>query len=257
MANLLSLSTELLVLIYSSSPTIEIAALLSSTNQRLRAVWLEHGGIIIANILEPQIPASKDAVELAILEGTWTHNTHPVNPIPLRLCLSRLLHNADLALSATTEWDEHKVCLSNHLKRFPPRTYTSKQASYYLARKLLLARQRPESRRSLLPPLHKTLVTASIETLHTHDDLLAFLTMNAATHEERLRHGIPKPKEEWSLYDVYDDVQDAPIIRDEWEWVRNVLETAMMDKLKEKNDLEGFMFDDRRAPGYYRQYGRS
>jgi hypothetical protein len=51
-----------------------------------------------------------------------------------------------------------------------------------------------------------------------------------------------------------DDVQNAPIIRDEWDWVRNVLETAMMDKLKGNNDLEGFMFDDRRAPGYYRQY---
>jgi hypothetical protein len=51
-----------------------------------------------------------------------------------------------------------------------------------------------------------------------------------------------------------DDVQNAPIIRDEWDWVRNVLETAMMDKLKGNNDLEGFMFDDRRAPGYYMQY---
>ena len=254
MANLLSLSAELLVLIYSSSPTIQTAALFSGTSQRLRAIWLEHGDIIIASVLEPQTPAYKDAVELAILEETWTHDTHPVNPIPVRLCLSSLLHNADLALSATTEWDKHEICLNNYIQTTPPRTYTSKQASYYLARKLLLARQRHESRVLTLPPLFKTLITSSIETLHTHDDLLAFLTLNDSTHEERLRHDIPKPKEEWSLYDVYDDVQDAPIIRDEWDWVRNVVETALMDKLKGKNDLEGFMFDDRRAAGYYRQY---
>jgi hypothetical protein len=257
MANLLSLSVELLVLIYSSSATIQTAALFSGTNQRLRAVWLEHGDIIIASILEPQTPAYKDAVGLAILEETWTHDTHPANSIPVRLCLSRLLRNADLASSATTQWDKHEKRLNNYIRTTPARTYTSKQASYYLARKLLLARQRPESRTLLLSPLHQTLVTSSIETLHTHDDLLAFLTMNGSTHEERLRHDIPKPKEEWSLYDVYDDVQDAPIIRDEWDWVRNVVETALMDKLEGKNDLEGFMFDDRRAPGYYRQYGRA
>jgi len=86
MANLLSLSAELLVLIFSSSPSIQTAALLSSTNQRLRAVWLEHGDIIIASILEPQTPAYNDAVELAILEETWSHDTHPVTPIPVRLC---------------------------------------------------------------------------------------------------------------------------------------------------------------------------
>lgn len=254
MANLLSLSAELLVLINSSSPTIETVAILSGTSQRLRDVWLEHGDVIIAKILEPQIPAYKDAVDLATLEETWANNTRPVNPIPVRLCLYRLLHNADLASSANTEWDEHEVSSNNYLKRSSPTSYTPKHSSYFLARKLLLAREHPESRASLLPPLHKALVTASIETLHTHADFLAFLTMNGSTHEERLRHGIPKPKEEWSLYDVYDDAQDAPIIRDEWDWVRNVVETAMMDKLKGKNDLEGFMFDDRRAPGYYRQY---
>ena len=256
MANLLSLSAELLVLIFSSSTTVQTAATLSGTSQRLRAVWLEHGDIIIANILQSRIPDYKDAVELAILEETWTHDAHPVNPIPVRLCLSRLLHNADLASSATSEWEEHEVCLNNYLQSPPPRTYTSKQASYYLARKLLLARQRPDSRAVLLPPLFKTLVTSSIMTLHTNDDLLTFLISKDSTHEERLRHDIPKPEEEWSLYDVYDDVQDAPIIRDEWEWVCNVLETAVMDKLEDKNDLEGFMFDDRRTPGYYRQYGR-
>lgn len=254
MANLLSLSAELLVLIFSSSPTIQAATLFSSTSQRLRAVWLEHGDIIIASILKPKTPAYKDAVELAILEETWTSDVRPVNPIPIRSCLSRLLHNVDLASSATAAWNEHELCLDNYLRRPPPRKYTSKHASYYLARRLLLARQRPESRPSILPPLFKALITSSIGTLHTHDDLLSFLTLDGSTHEERLRHGIPKPEEEWSLYDVYDDVQNAPIIRDEWDWVRNVLETALMDKLKGKNDLKGFMFDDRRALGYYRQY---
>jgi hypothetical protein len=227
----LSLSTELLLLTHSSCPIIQAAALFSGTSQRLRAVWLEHGHHIVASILKPYIPAYEDAVHLTILENTWTDNSHPVNPVRIYLCLPRLLHNADLAASATAAWDAH-LRRTRYRKRIPLRTYASKQTSYDLARKLVLARKHPESKALLLPALLNTLVTSSTETLHTHQDLIDFLTFNDSTHEERLRHGISKPEEEWGLYDVYDDVQDVPIIRDEWEWVRDVVEVAMKDRLK-------------------------
>lgn len=50
------------------------------------------------------MPAYKDAVELAILEEIWTDNPHPLDPIPIRLCLPRLLLEGDLASSVTAEW---------------------------------------------------------------------------------------------------------------------------------------------------------
>jgi hypothetical protein len=133
--------------------------------------------------------------------------------------------------------------------------YTSKQASYYLARKVVLARKHPESRALLLPALLNALVTSSTEALNTHRDLVDYLTSNESTHEERLRHDIPKPEEEWTLYDAYDDVRDAPIIRGEWEWVRDVVEIAVKDRLEGNNDLEAFMLDNRRTPGYIVNYG--
>jgi len=50
-------------------------------------------------------------------------------------------------------------------------------------------------------------------------------------------------------------VRDAPIIRGEWEWVRDVVEIAVKDRLEGNNDLEAFMLDNRRTPGYIVNYG--
>jgi len=100
-----------------------------------RAIWLEHSDNIIANILEPRISDYRDAAELAILEETWSDNGYRGDPIPVRLCLSHLLHNADLASSATVGWDAYQAKLRSYQGYRPPKTtYTSIAASYYLTR---------------------------------------------------------------------------------------------------------------------------
>ena len=258
MANLLSLSAELLVLIFSSSATIQTAALLSGTNQRLHAVWLEHGDNIIANVLEPQILAYKDAVELASLEETWTDSSNAVDSIPVRLCLPRLLHNVDLAYSATAGWAAFQARVRSYQGYRPPRTtYTSIEASYYLARQLLFARQCPDSRAILPPALFKRLVDSTTDALVTHIDFNCFLTGSSASRKEQLRHGILKPKEEWTESDFHADSYGDSIIRDCWEWVGDVLDTAMFDRTCGNNNLEGLMFDrpELRSAEHIKDYG--
>ncbi|GAB7322838.1 hypothetical protein MBLNU13_g05403t1 [Cladosporium sp. NU13] len=259
MANLPSLSTELLVLTYSSSPTIQTAALLSRISQRFRAVWLENSDQIIANILEPRILAYKDAAELAILEETWSDNSHQVDQIPIRLCLHRLLHNADLASSATAGWDAYQARVRSYQGYRPPKTtYTSIAASYYLARGLLLARQRPESRALLLPALVKKIVNSSTDAIVTPIDFNCFLTGSSASRKEQLRHDILKPEEEWSESDFHADSYGDLIIYDSWEWVGDVLDTAMFDRTcVNNNNLEGLIFDipELRSPEHIKEYG--
>lgn len=243
---------------YSSSTTVQTAALLSGINQRFRAVWLEHSDQIIASILEPQIPAYKDAVDLAVLEETWTDNSHYVDPVPIRLCLPRLLHNADLAASATAGWDAYRARIRSYQGYCPPKTtYTSIEASYYLARQLLLARQRPESRAPLLPALFKKIINSSTDALITYIDFNCFLTGSSASRKEQLRHDILKPEEEWSESDFHADSYGDLIIYDSWEWVGDVLDTAMFDRTCGNNNLEGLIFDipELRSPEHIKEYG--
>ena len=258
MANLFSLSTELLVLIYTSSPTIQTAILLSCTDQRLRAIWLEHSDNIIANILEPRISDYRDAAELAILEKTWSDNSHRRDSIPVRLYLSHLLHNADLASSATVGWDAYQAKLRSYQGYRPPKTtYTSIAASYYLTRQLLLARQRPESRALLLPALFQKIVDSSTDALITHIDFNCFLTGSSASRKEQLRHDLLKPEEEWSEIDFHADSYGDLIIYDSWEWVGDALDTAMFDRTCGNNNLEGLIFDipELRSPEHIKQDG--
>lgn len=155
-------------------------------------------GSNIANRSSPisynsQIPAYKDAVDLAILEESWTDSNNPPKEFPIRLCLRRLVQNSDLASSATAAWDTNEA--SNSISdSYQTRTYTSIQASYYFTRKLLLACRRPESRADLLLMLYEILRASSIETINTHCDFPCFLTSSYAAYEEQLRHGIPKAK---------------------------------------------------------------
>lgn len=247
MANLLSLSNELLIAIYTASPTIQSAALLSTANRRLRAVWIEHSKPIIASILQPQIPDYEDAVDLAILEETWI-NARPNNPASLHECLPRLLRNADLASLATTEW---AAWLADDLGPSNWRNqvnYTSPHASYYIMRKLYLARIHPEA--DLLPVLYKTLLAASRDTWTTHEEFSGWLTGGYSHDDDKLPHGISKPKEEWTEGDEIDEMMNGYVIWDDWDWVSDVLDAGLVDgryhgsHICHPKTLEEMVFED-------------
>lgn len=262
MATLLSLSTELLIAIYSSSTTIQSAASLSSTDKRLRAIWLEHTDHIIAGILKARIPAFDNAVDLAILEEIWTDKdstqaASPASkeiPTPLRKCLPRLLHNADLASSATAAWkvDLATIPPDHYLRRVSP---TASHHSYYLMRKLLLARRNPKA--NLLRPLYLLLRTLSREVVQTYERFCSFLLGGNADHEVQLPHNIRKPEEEWTEADEFEDEHNGIVLRDDWSWVGDVLDTAMMDDYHGRKNLEGLVLGmpERRSSDHIRQYG--
>jgi hypothetical protein len=98
MADILSLPNKMILNIFAlACPT---AARLASSHRRFRAIWLEHGHVILKDILggawtdafelagyETQILADQDLVDI-VLSGQQT---------PLSLCLPRFLHNARLA----------------------------------------------------------------------------------------------------------------------------------------------------------------
>lgn len=111
MVGLLSLSNELLMIIYRSSPTLHEAANLAAANKELHAGWTKHNDAIVAGKLRSQIPDFEHAVDLATREtqlldtaDSSTGNLDPDSEArpPLRACVSRLLRNAELAASGRT-----------------------------------------------------------------------------------------------------------------------------------------------------------
>lgn len=240
MPTLVCLSNELLIAVYSASPTAQCAISLASTSRRLRAVWLEHSNQIIPNILTSQIPDYEDAVDLAVLEETWT-NTPQSNPHSLRQCLAHLLHNAELASSATAAWNAYIASMGSGYK--PITNITSIPASYYLTRKLCLARQHREAR--LLPALYQTLCASPREAINTHVEFSCFLTSSYNKEHERLKHGIHacKPKEEWTEEDEWYDEQGMHTNVEEWDYATDILDVAMLDRYHGRNhNLEAAMF---------------
>jgi hypothetical protein len=104
MAQLMTLTNELLFLVFIAAPTIQIATRLS-VNRRLRNVWLNDNDRISTAILRPEIPAYEDAVALAMTEARFlspaSSNSAPDNQRPPPyLWLPRLLRNAELASCA-------------------------------------------------------------------------------------------------------------------------------------------------------------
>lgn len=55
-------------------------------------------------------------------------------------------------------------------------------------------------------------------------------------------HGIPKPREEWTVGDEDEFEQRGYVIWSDWEWVGDVLDTAMIDIYHEQNNLKGVVF---------------
>lgn len=237
MANLLCLSNELLIAIYSSSSTLQFAAALSGANKRLRAIWLEHTDHIVTEILKSHIEAYEDALELATLEETWTTDSPATTPVSIRQCLPRLLHNADLAASMAMHWkNKHST---DDGEKSESTTSTSAQASYYLMRKLLLARRHPEA--NLLRSLYTSLRILPEESLDVHEDFSDWLLHSGPSNDDaKASHGILKPEEEWDEYDKVEYRERGCVNWDDWEWVGEVFEGAACDSrhVEEEEEAE-------------------
>lgn len=158
--------------------------------------------------------------------------------VPIRLCLPRILHNADLASSATRAWEAFLAEDPGRLNYRHSMTFTTIPASYYFIRKLLLARQCPEA--CLRPALYQTLCASSKDAVLTHGEFCMFLTTSYADVEERVRHGVLEPEEEWTEADAWK--YNRFVNAEAWEYVNDVLDTAANDRYHGREKLESVMF---------------
>jgi hypothetical protein len=268
MAGLLSLSNELLIAIYSAAPTLASAVFLSGTSRRLRAVWLEHSNHIITSILPTTTPAYEDALDLAVKEETWASSgtsdtqsaqyrlrpaslTTPMT-VPARLCLRRLLQNAQLASSAANAWREHDLkrrsgsIFSRHGSILKDNPNASAEASYYMIRKLLFARRHSEAQ--TMPALYAHLCRLPHSAIRLHADFAEWLRDHDTAYEVKQPHGIIKPKEQWTQDEIWeaDEFCYLHIHWDDWEWVNDVLDLFQMSRNGHYGpaDLKGLMFED-------------
>lgn len=105
---ILSLSNELIINVFLTSPMVYNALRFSGANQLFRDIFIEHETLIIERVLHRQIPAYDDATALAItetrlLDNEMLTNLSPRGRLPLRFCIPGLLRNAELASSACAE----------------------------------------------------------------------------------------------------------------------------------------------------------
>ena len=173
MATLLSLPNEMLICIYTNS-IIESAVSLSSVNRRLHSIWAKHADHVAEIILRRQIPAYQDAVDLAILEETLIDKTQlalpTMNQVSVRLYLSRLVHNASFASSATSAWLAYVGDLGPDTCQARSLRFISPHAAYYLMRKVVLSHQWRSKR--LDKHLYSTLEALSKDAIMSVDDFL-------------------------------------------------------------------------------------
>ncbi|KAM0707813.1 hypothetical protein Q7P35_004462 [Cladosporium inversicolor] len=232
MAKLLSLPNEMLIYIYPYSCTIETAVSLSSVNRRLYSVWHKHADHIAEIILRRQTPASQDAVDLAILEEHLIDRTRfalpAIDQVPVRLYLLRLLHNASLASSATSAWSAYVEDLAPDSCKARSLRIISPHAAYYLMRKVVFSHQ---WRSKLLDRhLYSTFDALSNDAMISIDDFLCFLTSSYADYDERFKHGIHKPEEDWTEEDKWKDEENRRVVTEDWEYLDDVWDAAIFYK---------------------------
>lgn len=250
MAKFLSLPNEMLICIFIHSSTIESAVFLSSVNRRLQSVWLKHSNHIAEVVLRRQIPEYQDAVDLAILEEPLIDKTQLTLPtmyqVPVRLYLPRLLRNAGLASSATAAWLAYVEDLGSDSPQAESLHVVSPHAAYYLMRKVVLSHQWRSKR--LDRHLYSTFEALSKDAMLSIDDFLCFLTSTYADYDERLKHGIPKPKEAWTEADEWKDEEDGHVNMEDWEYLDDVWDAAFSDKFHGGAKLKEILCSDVELP---------
>jgi hypothetical protein len=201
MSDILSLPNEMILNIFSlACPTAEDAARIAKSHRKLRAIWLEHGHIILKDILGD---AWNDAFDLAVYESRllagqdFTDTVLSGQRTPLSFCLPRLLHTARLADSLKVDclaWAK-TFFLYNHDRTHPERSRwvdnttilnDISPASYYLARLLVLARRHHVLREKL----YAKVKTTPRERLNKDQELVSWFLYGAQCPDDiRIRHG--------------------------------------------------------------------
>jgi hypothetical protein len=232
MAGLLSLSTELLIHVFSSCTTIESAASLSRVDKTLNSVWRKYNNHIATNVLQQQIPEYADAVDLAILEDLWINGNSqlastPFTKLPVHLYGKQLLKIAKLAMSATAASTAYT---RGNVLTFAP-DHISLHAAYYLMRKIALAYLHPEAQ--LQDGFCKTLRSYSKEDVSRIDMFCLFLTDGNADLPERQTHDIDKPLSEWTQEDEWGYVTGEP-----WNYVDRVIQAVRNEERRGRYWLE-------------------
>jgi hypothetical protein len=239
MAALEKLANELVGLVFAFAPDLHTAVSLSATSRWLRTIWLQGAERYTFEIRKSNIIACEQAVELAIaeehLEGQLGHSgvLTTADP-PFQDYAGRLFRNEELAKSAADafrDWLENQ-CASSYRRKL---TFDCPHTAYYLVRKLALAYRHPQAQ--LQTSLLETLRTSSPEALRTNAELMRFLG-GQASEEERIKHGMPMPEEDWPMPEnEYAKTVNLP----EWDYAGDVVGFALGDYLHGAARLEPAM----------------
>ena len=223
MAALENLPNELVGLIFAFSPELHTAMSLSATNRWLRGVWLLGSERFTIEILKSNMIAYPQAVDLAMAEERLQGQSSQATSTTANPPIQCLLRNDELAKSAAAAfhtWLENQR-ESSYRRRL---TFNCIHTAYYLLRKLVLAYRYPQAQfqKSLL----ETLRTSSPVTLQTNAELALFLG-GQASEDERMKHGMPMPKEDWPVEEENAESVDLP----EWDYAGEVVHCALVDHL--------------------------
>jgi hypothetical protein len=217
MTDLLSLPTELIVLILSYS-TAQTAARLARANKELQAIWRKHNDQILTCIVKNILPAPayQDALELASLQSMLLPSCELIDAT----YFGRILHDATLASMTVAAWK-----LLDHT-----RTPNDMYGSYYFVRKLVLAgrchRKARHGGHALKRALYSVLRAKSTptRTISSYAGLIALICFYDRNRRPGLSHGV------WNPYKLPNDDWDP-----EWE---------CRDALHGSNDLSNYSEDD-------------
>lgn len=226
MADLSGLPNEILLLVFTCSPTIRSALRLSSVSQRFQSVWEQNKNHITRLVFEQQISDYEDAVLLATAEAKCSAPSlaHP----SLRALAPYLVRNAEMGSRVTSR----NVDWINSLPKENSRhtvVYTSQLASYYMIRRLVMACHR----RSLRSALRLELEASSIAVLATHDEIATFMTY-WMDYEESWRQQIliEREKEEHTTHDEMRFEKNKP----EWNWMSEIMAKTLDAKIYKHKD---------------------
>jgi len=164
-----------------------------------------------------------------------------IDQVPVRLYLPRLLHNASLASSATSAWSTYVGDLGPDSCEARSLDIMSPHASYYLMRKVVFSHQ---WRNKLLDRhLYSTFDALSNDAMISIDDFLCFLTSSYADYDERLKHGIPKPAEDWTEEDKWKDEENRHVVTEDWEYLDDIWDAAISHKFHGSVKLKQMLCD--------------
>jgi hypothetical protein len=240
MAGFEILPNELIGLVFASAPDLHTALSLSATNHWLRGVWLEGAERYTLQIRISNIIAYEQAVDLAIaeerLEGQLGHLGHSAALTansPIQYYAARLLRNDELAKSAAAAfytWLDNQRP-SSYRRQL---SFDCPHTAYYMLRKLVLAYRYPQA--GFQSSLLEALRTSTTVTHQTNSELALFLG-GQADEEERVKHGMSMPREDWPMEEEYADSVNLL----EWDYAGEVVHCAHVDQVFGLGKLEPAM----------------